>query len=304
MAAGRSVVTRDDEPTPSWRLAPGPGRSGSVAIVNCAKYAEQRFAQLKISSAAPNRLQRARQTVVALRGVAPASAELHRFRDATRTIYDQYYIARALRGDPANLELGLKKQLARMLGGPDLAEEENENSSQARNVQFELLVGAWLASGGASVRSGEPDLRVMIGEEEIGVAVKRLRSRRRLRTRLDGAVAQIEKSPSRGIVALCVDAWLDELPLAAGPAALGVEFDRSFPEFDAHLDRLSVNERVYGLLAIGTRAGWDLRTDPPGLHFGTFIKFRTIARRDTDARVFDRFWTEWKARHATNMEHF
>lgn len=297
-------MTPDHEPTPSWQLTPGPGLSGSVAIGICARYAERRFAQLKVSSSTPNRLQRARQALEALRGVPPEPADLVKFRDATRTIHDQYYIARALRGDPAKLHLGLKKQLARMLGGPDLAQDEDHNSSQARNVQFELLVGAWLTSGGARVRSAEPDLRVMIGDEDVGVAVKRVRSKKRLSKRLNEAVAQIEKSPGRGIIAICVDSWLDELPLEANSEELGAQFDRSFPEFDAHLDRLSDNERVYGLLAIGTRAGWDLTSVPPSLHFGTFTKFRTIARRDNDAEVFRRFWDSWQALHAKNMGHF
>lgn len=93
------------------------------------------------------------------RGADQATASV--LAEATRTIFETHWIARAL-GSGGRPGRGLANSLARMLGGPDLPDDEDENSSRPRNTQFELFVGAWLVAGGVLVRHGEPDLLAVI----------------------------------------------------------------------------------------------------------------------------------------------
>src|SRR5688572_26317387 len=55
----------------------------------------------------------------------------------------------------------LRPRLKLMLGGPEMPSDENPTSNQARNIQFELSLGATLTRAGLTVDLEEPDLRVL-----------------------------------------------------------------------------------------------------------------------------------------------
>lgn len=287
-----------------WKTAPGPGRTDPTALVRCATYALNRFRELGIPFPTPNRLERAMAVVDDLRTPSIAEPDPARLRDAIRTIYDCYYIARACGGDAGRVEPELRDRLGQLMAGPDLVIEEDENSSRARNTQFELLLGAWFTCGGTPVRLAEPDVRVVIGAEELGVAAKRIRSRKQIRKRVRKAVDQILKSPGRGFPALCVDGLLDDLDQLGDPEELGCQFDRSFPEFEAEITRLETEPRIYGLLVMGTRAGWVAGTSPRRLDIGNFVKFRALVRTAAEQAVHDAFWAEFWKSHETRMQTF
>jgi hypothetical protein len=298
----QEFILEERAPEPRrWVAAPSPGRAGTSSIIQSGKYALARFNELGIPFPTPNRLQRAVEAVEELQSATDTTLDLPRFRGATRTIYDSYYIARASASAAGRIDPESRNQLARMLSGPDLVMEEDENSSRARNVQFELLLGAWFTCGGAAVRIAEPDLRVIVGGEELGIAAKRIRSRRQIRKRIHKAVAQVLRGPGRGFPALCVDALLDDLDQLGDPDVLGRQFDECFPEFDDEIARLEGEPRIYGLLAMGTRAGWVPGSTPPQLDIGSFIKFRALIRNPGEQVRFNNFWEDFRTLQATRM---
>jgi hypothetical protein len=103
----------------------------------------------------------------------------------------------------------LAHRLRAVLLGPELPSEEDSVSNQARNIQFELWLGAKLWRCGAQVELAEPDLRCKIGEFTVLLACKRLLSPRKLTTRINEATIQIQRhlkllneKPSSGFVAI------------------------------------------------------------------------------------------------------
>lgn len=65
----------------------------------------------------------------------------------------------------------LKPMLRFVLSGP-VVPEETHNTNQARNIQFELALGAQLTEAGMSVLFAEPDLRCTIRDLRFFVACK------------------------------------------------------------------------------------------------------------------------------------
>lgn len=103
----------------------------------------------------------------------------------------------------------LAPRLSAILSGPELPSEEDLASNQARNIQFELWLGAALQRGGAQVELAEPDLHCKIGETTVLLACKRLLSPRNLNKRINQATKQIRRAlklltekPSSGFVAI------------------------------------------------------------------------------------------------------
>lgn len=103
----------------------------------------------------------------------------------------------------------LAHRLSAILSGPELPSEEDRTSNQARNIQFELWLGAALWRCGAQVELAEPDLRCKIGESTVLLACKRILSLRNLNKRINQATKQIRRSlkpltekPSSGFVAI------------------------------------------------------------------------------------------------------
>jgi len=224
--------------------------------------------------------------------------------EATRTIFETYWIARALGGRNGRPDNDLTNRLARMLSGPDLPDDENENSSRPRNTQFELFVGAWLTSGGVPVTLGEPDLVAVIVGEEVGVAAKRIRSRSKILRRVVEAADQVEARTGVGLVVVNVDAFLDELPAIQDPEKLGQQFDRAVPEYQRALEALTKRPAIRGLMALGTRVGWAPDADPPRLDMGLFCKYRAFTASPAEATAVDAFWAEFDRTQAERMRSF
>lgn len=297
------MTSQPDDP-PRWIAGSAAPRGGSHGILRFADYAIKRLRQLGIPFPSPCRLERARSLVATLHDPGSAFPDSTMLAEATRTVFEAYYIARALGDGTTQPDRDLKNRLARMLSGPDIPEDEDENSSRPRNTQFELFVGAWLASGGIWVRHGEPDLLVRIIGEQLGVAAKRIRSRKQLVRRARQASDQIKKSGARGIIALNVDPLLDELPSGTGPSALGPQFDAAVPELEQAISEAACQDHVFGLLALGTQFRWDLSDAPPRLDLGTFVKFRAFIPTGAGQAAFEEFWKDFQRVHAERMGRF
>jgi hypothetical protein len=199
-----------------------------------ASYALERFAQRRIAIPQRSRLERARaivQLAHAQRSPPPSRAHV---AEATRTIFEMFWIARSLKQSNERPEKDFARKLAAMLAGPDLPRDEDDNSSKARNLQFELFVGAWLTAGGVSVCPGEPDLLMLYLGERIGVPAKRVRSRRKFLPRVKAAAKQLRSHKLNGIVAINVDCFLDSLHFTEeGNDDVVAQFERQVPELKA-----------------------------------------------------------------------
>lgn len=76
-----------------------------------------------------------------------------------------------------------------------------QRSAVGRDLQAELLVAATCVKGGmGNVSLDEPDVRAEVEGQQLGIAVKRLKSANRLDDRLRDATRQIERSGLLGVV--------------------------------------------------------------------------------------------------------
>jgi hypothetical protein len=87
------------------------------------------------------------------------------------------------------------------LSGSPLRTEE-ANHSRARDVQFELLVAALFRRIGYSVSLEEPDIVAERNSHRIAIAVKRPRSRTKLRRNIHDAGKQIVRLNLQGLIAI------------------------------------------------------------------------------------------------------
>jgi|GEM_PF-6701050 len=110
---------------------------------------------------------------------------------------------------------GARDLVQRAMGGNPMPTEDGENA-KARDSQFELFLAASFLAAGYKVRIDEPDLIVTVGELELAVAAKRLRSARLLQANVRKAVKQIIRSRHMGIVALEISC-MGEVPEMVPP---------------------------------------------------------------------------------------
>ena len=96
-----------------------------------------------------------------------------------------------------------RHRLSVMVGGHE--NPDRDGSGQARDAQFELFLRAALKRGGGEVILGSPDLLSVLEKGQVPMEAKRPTSQARLDDRLRGAVHQLERHGSPGLVALSLD---------------------------------------------------------------------------------------------------
>lgn len=286
---------------PIWARGSSPGVASSPNILACADYALARFRAARISMQSDSRLDRARACVARNAGEANDQPSPSLLAEATRTIFELYFIARSLGPLDRAPDRHLAKALARVLTGPDSLREEDENSSRPRNTQFELFFGAWLTSGNVPVIYAEPDLVMLYGEEPWGIAAKRVRSRSKLVKRVDEAADQVEKTVGQGMVILNVDRLLDELPSTGNVAELGARFDVTVPEFDVALERLSNRPAIRAFACFGNQMQWLTVDDHPRVHIVNLCKWRFLMDPETDMPGAMAWWDQIQHIQARRM---
>lgn len=250
--------------------------------------ADVTLARLKELGVAPppdNRLARARRLVHRVISApheagAPSGSERERFAAAAHTIFELFFIVRAM--DAADTLA--PERLAVTLGGRDTPDEDS--TTTARDAQFELLAAALLRLGGIrGVRLGEPDVRIPAGQATFGVAVKRLSSTKQLRKRVRKAIDQIrEQQQPGGLVVLGLDSFVMGLSpneahaMTDGTAAQSRDLVRSLRGEDVVLGVLGV---AVAFQLTGLEEGTAL-----GLHIATPLQL--IAPFEEHERVFAR----------------
>jgi hypothetical protein len=107
----------------------------------------------------------------------------------------------------------LKPRLRLVIRGPVLPSDETNISNQARNIQFELSLGALLGRKGVSIDFAEPDLRCKVDGLSFFIACKRILSPSKLNTRINDATDQLRRGlephpEAGGIVAISLSSVL------------------------------------------------------------------------------------------------
>jgi hypothetical protein len=97
--------------------------------------------------------------------------------------------------DPA----ALRKKL-RLSVKDHVQPQDDRTESPGRDVQTELYVAAVASKGKLNPKFEEPDLLCELAEQPLGVAVKRVKNKKRFEEHFRKAVSQIAKSGVRGIV--------------------------------------------------------------------------------------------------------
>ena len=103
----------------------------------------------------------------------------------------------------------VRPKLRDVLAGPVLPRDEDENTNHARNILFELNLGAKLFEGGAAPMLGErPDLSCMRQDKKLLLECKRVLTKRGAQKRLKKArrdltdLLKAERVGARGVIAL------------------------------------------------------------------------------------------------------
>lgn len=210
----------------------------------------ERLRALGVRVPADNRLERACHYLAAAMQVpvgAMTGEEHALVGESVHTIFEQYLIVRAM--TRAGHEV--QDRLRRLLEGGDLPGMSSH--TEPRDTQFELAVGALLWMGGVKgVRFGEPDWRIQAGPSEIGIAVKRLSSRRNRFKRVRDAVDQIHQQAIPGVVILSLDG-ISSASTEAEANANAQEVVKEFKEVAiVHNSRCTNDGVVLGVVGFAT----------------------------------------------------
>ncbi len=286
----------------AWTEGPGVGPAGSSGILAAADFAISRLAALGIKLPPGSRFQLMRSAVDKAHnhiGPFPSSDVLS---EATRSIFELYLISRCLTADGCPLSDTLDTTIRKILEGPALPQDETERNSAARNFQFELFVGAWLKAGGVEVRMAEPDLQMMFLGQPIGVAAKRVTSRKQLVRRVKDAVEQIEASGMDGLIAINVDPLIDELKLTGSREDIVRTFEAAVPELGHALALAARHPSVVGVLALGMHVAWEEADPKPRVIMSSFVDWKFFPHDAEEETKINAFFTEFRETHDARMK--
>ena len=125
------------------------------------------------------------------------------FTEGNRDLAELSFIVETLgKSDSEKLRL----ELTRALHGARLP--SSDKRTEARNIQFQLYLTAWLMHSGFEVCLEEPDLKFSHDGICYGIAAKRLSSPRQVEKRVREAVHQLERLELKGFGALSVERLL------------------------------------------------------------------------------------------------
>ncbi len=278
----------------AWSEGPVIGPAGATGILEAADYAFAALARFGIRVKPGSRFALARAAVAGATGDKPLPPQ-ETLAEATRSIYELYWIMRSL-GGTAALSADMQRELTDVLSGSQLPQDESAATSRPRNLQFQFFVGAWLSAGGIRVFSSEPDLVIDYFGRPAGVAAKRIFSRAKFMDNVRNAVDQIEKSGLPGMVALNVDRLIDDLDLAPS-SDITAHFDARVPELARAREYVIDNEAVVGLLTLGMHVAWEESQPRPRVIMSHLCSWPLIPRGSQTPKDINDFHTRFAAVH-------
>ena len=154
---------------------------------------------------------------------------------------------------------------------------------------------------------GEPDLLFRYGTEEVGVAVKRIRSLNvdQVQKHARKAAEQIENQGLRGWVALNLDSLFGGVDYTQDEAIVLAAFSETFDSVNSALRRPTHKPHVLGFIIFGYVYSWHpplAGTNEPRLHWGTPFRWHGLADDPKEVAFFyefnDALWGRWNARRS------
>jgi hypothetical protein len=291
----------------AWK-AGQPVRPGSGAMVESADWVIRSLPKIGVNVSAGSRLLLARRLLgrVHARDIKLDPGDLptlKRVADAQRTVTEFFIILRAMQNRRVPLISELLDKLTLMLGGSDL--EDSDTKSLARDTQFELYVMAQFIMGGATVKLGEPDLRLLFGTDMIGVAIKRLSSRKQLRKRVLDAADQIESRGGRGFIAVNLDRFVSSVGGPTEAESLenrGREYNKNIAELHELLPLFAERPQILGILNFGFSAHWDFNGEIPRHSAGFFRQVLRFTDSQEEIDHANRYFETLSARIQNELQ--
>jgi hypothetical protein len=202
---------------------------------------------------------------------------------AIRDVWDFCVIVYAL---PMVLDADREGKVRVMLRG---RVGEEKRSTKPRDFQFELLAGAIFAQTGLPTRSAEPDLRVELDGQTIGIPVKRVQSGNRLAPNITAAREQLEGQHLKGVIVVDVEAFLEGVPACAALAEGEPRIMGSMERLKRLLpDLANKHTSLLGVIAMGRLVGWDFDGPMPRLCNNWFNYPSSFVDPDATEGVVDR----------------
>lgn len=288
------------QPTSTQEFGPTAVRWSQELAIRSADVSLSRLRNLGVGIQPANRIARAKAHLLNHReagSLFPAGTDTQVVRmmmEAHRTLAESYVITSALDQPDETL----RATLARLLQGHDSA--NGDSRSTPRDMQFELLIAALMKLGGIpDVVMGEPDIRFHLGAQVLGVAAKRVRSRRKLRERVGEALRQLEQNSMDGIIALNVDACAERAFARDGEDAVHPAVTAIVEGAAERVGQLDPDGSVIGIVAFGTVFGMHEAEDGYGcsLSMSVAMHWRVSEGREHSVTAFsERFASRLSSR--------
>ncbi len=293
----------ESEVRTAWTSSP-PVPVDPPSAVRAVKYALKRYIELGIPLPAGNRLQLAGKLLGQYIGPETRLDRTDKtthilISHAIQTAVEHLLIAKATRAASGRLEPTHIDKIRESLSG-DLLATKTEKNSLGRDTQFELYVRALFAMADIPIQIAEPDLVFRYENQIVGLAAKRVKKIKQLRTRFKDAADQIKRSGLKGFVALGADPLIMDLELKGNTANRGVRFSEhlGLERIDAEFSQCP---HVLGRFTYATAFVWDLSSQPPALEVATFRQFRAYASDEEDIAIADRFQENFNQRLEERM---
>ena len=294
----------------SWRVDQKPGRIGSGHLETRLRESLD-FLSTRFGVSVPKRgrhraaleiLERWNEADVAID--LSDQEELRRITEAHRLAWETFLITVAAVEDRRNHRTPFTpEKLSLMLGG-DVVVEGRRGTH--RDTQFELFLAAMLRLPGLSVTRGEPDLRLIYGKEDVGVAVKRIRSLNvdQVQKRAREGAEQIEREGLRGWIALNLDSRFAVVDYAQDEGSLLADFSKAFDSVNAALRRPAMKRHVLGFILLGYVYSWhppETGTTEPRLHWAAPLRWQGLTEMPAEVALFQEFTNRWADRWAVRL---
>lgn len=231
-------------------------------------------------------------------------AQLKRIEAAHRTAWEVSLIAYARYVATRGANPFPNDRLQIMMRGAELPERVG---TQARDAQFEMYIAAMLRLGGADVRRGEPDLRILFGPERVGIAAKRVSSREpsQVRRHLKKAAEQILAARLRGFIAINLDSRFLEMALPRSEPDRIAAFEGVFDELASYEESLRQQDHVLGLMVYGYLAEWTFEESSlPELKYVSPFRWYGWTDDVAGKLLFDHFTSSWRERVDAHLQAF
>lgn len=250
-------MDQDHDPFPGRRHPPPLGgrrgefmRWSTAAAVAAAEFAARRIRSWGLPCDEGSRLIRAQHLIAgfdhfSVRVDPGSGGSAQELKEAHRSVFEIYAIVRQMQAP----DKVTRRYLRTMLRAPDLPAFPDD---PGRDYQAELFARVLFEAAGYTVRRAEPDLILTRASETWGAAVKRVKSARQFRARVQEAQRQLKAAGLLGFVVVN-----PELLLGRESETRGVEELRHFlfdntGDWISYLDPSMVDQPVRAAIALGT----------------------------------------------------